>query len=166
MAVSVDEVYKTVLLILNKEQRGYMTPNEFNKIGSQVQREIYERYFEDLAQQARVPQGTYDITMDGITDLEYTDRLMMTDEKLSVFKTAKPLFLSFVRFTSGGEPSDIEKFSLRKALCSIWPSVFPTTIIRFPGFFVFIFRIFFILLNTPIPPITGVGDIPLELVSL
>jgi len=91
MAVSVDEVYKTVLLILNKEQRGYMTPNEFNKIGSQVQREIYERYFEDLAQQARVPQGTYDITMDGITDLEYTDRLMMTDEKLSVFKTAKSL---------------------------------------------------------------------------
>ena len=84
--VSVDEVYKTVLLILNKEQRGYMTPNEFNKIGSQVQREIYERYFDDLAQQARVPQGTYDITMDGVTDLEYTDRLMMTDEKLSVFK--------------------------------------------------------------------------------
>ena len=31
MAISVDTVYKTVLLILNKEQRGYMTPDEFNK---------------------------------------------------------------------------------------------------------------------------------------
>ena len=89
--IKVDEVYKTVLLILNKEQRGYMTPNEFNKIGNQVQMEIFERYFDDLAQQARVPQGTYNITMDGVTDLDYTDRLMMTDEKLGVFKTAASL---------------------------------------------------------------------------
>ena len=41
MSVSVDTVYKTTLLILNKEQRGYLTPDEFNKIGSQVQREIF-----------------------------------------------------------------------------------------------------------------------------
>ena len=34
MAISVDTVYKTVLLILNKEQRGYMTPDEFNKLGA------------------------------------------------------------------------------------------------------------------------------------
>ena len=34
MAISVNEVYKTVLLILNKEQRGYITPDEFNKIGN------------------------------------------------------------------------------------------------------------------------------------
>jgi hypothetical protein len=31
MAVNVDIVYKTVLLILNQQQRGYMTPDEFNK---------------------------------------------------------------------------------------------------------------------------------------
>ena len=47
MAISVNKVYKTVLLILNKEQRGYMTPEEFNRIGTQVQREIFEKYFED-----------------------------------------------------------------------------------------------------------------------
>ena len=44
MAVNVDIVYKTVLLILNKEQRGYLTPDEFNKIGSQVQLEIFEKF--------------------------------------------------------------------------------------------------------------------------
>ena len=33
MAINVNTVYQTVLLILNKEQRGYMTPLEFNKIG-------------------------------------------------------------------------------------------------------------------------------------
>jgi len=30
MAINVDNVYKTVLLILNQEQRGYITPDEFN----------------------------------------------------------------------------------------------------------------------------------------
>ena len=56
MAINVDTVYKTVLLILNKEQRGYMTPLEFNKIGAQVQLEIFEGYLNDLNQQLRSPQ--------------------------------------------------------------------------------------------------------------
>jgi hypothetical protein len=77
MAISVDTVYKTVLLILNNEQRGYMTPDEFNKIGSQVQRQIFEAYFEDLNQQLRIPQS----------DVEYSDRVAITDEKIAEFKT-------------------------------------------------------------------------------
>jgi hypothetical protein len=77
MAVNVDSVYKTVLLILNKEQRGYITPEEFNKIGSQVQQEIFETYFEDLNQQLRVPQ----------TDSEYANRQKNIDNKTSIFKT-------------------------------------------------------------------------------
>ena len=44
MAINVNTVYQTVLLILNKEQRGYMTPTEFNSIGTQVQLEIFEKY--------------------------------------------------------------------------------------------------------------------------
>ena len=47
MAISVNTVYQTVLSILNKEQRGYLTPDEFNKIATQVQLEIFESYFED-----------------------------------------------------------------------------------------------------------------------
>ena len=77
MSVSVNTVYKTVLLILNKEQRGYMTPDEFNKIGSQVQREIFERYFEDINQNVRIQQGEFD----------YANRVYNTDEKISEFKT-------------------------------------------------------------------------------
>ena len=48
MAISVDDVYKTVLLILNKEQRGYITPDEFNKTATQGQLDIFEQYFDDL----------------------------------------------------------------------------------------------------------------------
>ena len=54
MAVNVDTVYKTVLYILNKEQRGYMTPDEFNKVAAQVQLTIFETYASDLNQQYRV----------------------------------------------------------------------------------------------------------------
>jgi len=81
MAISVDTVYKTVLLILNNEQRGYMTPDEFNKTATQVQRKIFERYFEDLNQQVRIPQS----------DMEYSDRIAITDEKIAEFKTEKEI---------------------------------------------------------------------------
>jgi len=73
---SVNTVYQTVLLILNKEQRGYLTPDEFNKIATQVQLDIFEQYFDDLNQQLRVPQ----------VDIDYSDRVMNVDENLSVFK--------------------------------------------------------------------------------
>ena len=76
MAVNVDTVYKTVLLILNKEQRGYITPNEFNKIATQVQLEIFEKYFEDLNQQLRIPEN----------DSEYANRVKNLDEKIDIFK--------------------------------------------------------------------------------
>ena len=76
MAINVNTVYQTVLLILNKEQRGYMTPQEFNNISNQVQLEIFEKYFEDLNQQIRVPQA----------DTDYSDRVTNLDEKISIFK--------------------------------------------------------------------------------
>lgn len=43
--VSIDNVYKTVLNILNKENRGYVTPKEFNTLANQAQNEIFESYF-------------------------------------------------------------------------------------------------------------------------
>jgi hypothetical protein len=77
MAINVDTVYKTVLSILNKEQRGYMTPDEFNKVATQVQLEIFESYFDDLNQQLRVQQS----------NTEYADRQKNIDNMISIFKT-------------------------------------------------------------------------------
>jgi len=74
--ISVDTVYKTVLLILNKEQRAYMTPDEFNKKATQVQLETFENYFESLNQQLRIPDN----------DSEYADRIKNIDEKIAIFK--------------------------------------------------------------------------------
>tara|TARA_R100000951_G_scaffold43162_1_gene36297 strand:- start:622 stop:1320 length:699 start_codon:yes stop_codon:yes gene_type:complete len=47
MAISVDTTYKTVLSILNKESRGFLTPDEFNKVAAQVQLDILEKNFYD-----------------------------------------------------------------------------------------------------------------------
>ena len=76
MAVNVNTVYQTVLLILNKEQRGYITPDEFNKVANQVQLQILDDYFEDLNQMSRSPQN----------DMDYADRISAIDEKISVFR--------------------------------------------------------------------------------
>ena len=45
MAVNVDNVYQKVLAIANKEQRGYITPQEFNLLANLAQLEIFESYF-------------------------------------------------------------------------------------------------------------------------
>ena len=45
MAILIDTVYQRVLAIANKEQRGYVTPQEFNLMANQVQMSIFESYF-------------------------------------------------------------------------------------------------------------------------
>jgi len=96
MAINVDAVYKTVLLILNKEQRGYITPDEFNKTATQVQLDIFEQYFDDLNQQLRVPQA----------DFDYSNRQVDLDDKISPFKCFGNCFIdSNLKF--GLPPSDL-----------------------------------------------------------
>lgn len=43
----IDSVRKTVLAIINKENRGWITPEEFNLFSKQAQLEIFEDYFYD-----------------------------------------------------------------------------------------------------------------------
>ena len=54
MAVSVDTVYQRVLALANKEQRGYITPQEFNLLANQAQLSIFESYFYTKNQRGRL----------------------------------------------------------------------------------------------------------------
>lgn len=48
MAVAnIDTVYQRVLALANKEQRGYITPQEFNLLAGKAQNDIFEMYFHD-----------------------------------------------------------------------------------------------------------------------
>ena len=75
MAVSIDRVYQTVQKILNKEQRGYLPPVEFNLFANQAQIEIFENYFYDLD---AYMQG-------GSNDSDYGDIIKNLGEKIHAF---------------------------------------------------------------------------------
>ena len=81
MAISIDTVYQRVQAILNKENRGYITPQEFNLFANQAQLEIFEQYFFDLNQYERLPKK----------DTEYSNLSQLTNEKISKFKTSATL---------------------------------------------------------------------------
>ena len=74
--IIIDEVYQTVLALANKEQRGYITPQEFNLFAEYAQMSIFEQYFYDLNQFQRA-RGT---------SHEYGDAVTNIEEKLTLFK--------------------------------------------------------------------------------
>ena len=74
--VSIDNVYQKVLAIANKEQRGYITPQEFNLFADQAQLDIFEQYFYDINQWTR-QHGN---------DHAYADMLTGLEEKINLFK--------------------------------------------------------------------------------
>ncbi len=76
MAVNVNTVYQRVLAIANKEQRGYITPQEFNLFANQAQMKIFEQYFYDVNQFSRVPGN----------DTGIGDMLSMLAEKIAEFE--------------------------------------------------------------------------------
>lgn len=76
MAVNVNTVYQRVLAIANKEQRGFLTPQEFNLFANQAQMNIFEQYFYDYNLYNRVPGN----------QTEYADMIPLLEEKISIFK--------------------------------------------------------------------------------
>ena len=83
MSVSIDRVYQKVLTFANKEQRGYITPQEFNLFANQAQMEIFEQYFYDINQWGRQPGNTH----------EYSDPLSNLEDKISLFERIDDLDL-------------------------------------------------------------------------
>jgi len=82
--VFIDTVYQKVLTFANKEQRGYITPQQFNLFADMAQKEIFEQYFYDINQAARVPGSSG----------EYSDVVSNLNEKIAIFeKTGSGLAL-------------------------------------------------------------------------
>lgn len=96
-----------------------MTPDEFNKIGAQVQNEIFEGYFNDVNQYLRQPQTEYD----------YANRAEFVDERISEFKkeaaavhTSGGIFtlptdlyrLGSVTYSGGTQEQEVQKVGRRE----------------------------------------------------
>lgn len=74
--ISVDSVYQKVLALANKEQRGYITPQEFNLFADHAQMDIFRQYFYDLNQFLRTPGN----------DTVYGNVAKGIEEKISIFE--------------------------------------------------------------------------------
>lgn len=96
MAVSINNVYQRVLAALNKENMGYLTPQEFNLFANQAKNEIFEQYFFDLNQYGRMKDN----------NTEYARLYDFIDEKLSIFKVQGDATYASGLFTL---PSDLYK---------------------------------------------------------
>ena len=96
--VNIDTVYQRVLALANKEQRGYITPQEFNLFANQAQMDIFEQYFYDRAQFGRVPGNK---TM-------YADPIDILEEKIEIFHDSTSLTGSGNIFTL---PSDLYRLA-------------------------------------------------------
>jgi len=90
--VNIDTVYQRVLAIANKEQRGYVTPQEFNLLANQAQMEIFEQYFYDKDQFRRKPGN----------DTTHADMIDLLKEKIDIFeKFRQPVVMSTVTGEEG-----------------------------------------------------------------
>ena len=78
--ISINSVYTTVLAILNKENRGYVPPFDFNKLAKQAQLEIFESYFYDLAHFGISQKGK-------IYSSGYSSVTKSIKEKIDIFET-------------------------------------------------------------------------------
>ena len=82
--INVDRIYQRVLTLANKEQRGYITPQEFNLYANQAQMDIFEQYFYDLNQFLRIPGNS----------TTHADMVDILEEKISVFEVTATLALA------------------------------------------------------------------------
>ena len=82
--INVDRVYQRVLTLANKEQRGYITPQEFNLYANQAQMDIFEQYFYDLNQFRRIPGN----------DTTHADMVDILEEKIGIFEVTAALVLA------------------------------------------------------------------------
>ena len=70
--INVDKVYKTLNTIINKENNGYVSPEEFNLIGNTVQLEIFRGYFEDENRDKN--KENRGLTNKGYSNLDFNER--------------------------------------------------------------------------------------------
>lgn len=111
MAVSIDTVYQRVLAIANKEQRGYITPQEYNLFANQAQMSIFEQYFYDISQFDRLPGSEH----------PYSDMTTLLEEKISIFKKRNQPVTITNQYGDGVLPTDMYRLGtvLRFALPNV-----------------------------------------------
>jgi hypothetical protein len=96
--INIDTIYQKVLVLANKEQRGYITPQEFNLLADKAQMDIYANYFHALKMAYVKPVKTQ-VGTSG-------DDLEMIQAKLHPFKNSSAFTLN-ANDTIAAIPADV-----------------------------------------------------------
>ena len=118
--VNVDTVYQRVLAICNKEQRGYITPQEYNLFANQAQVSIFNQYIHDIKNTPTEMGNSF----------EYADPINLLHEKLVPFEltqdatsiasgiVAIPLndYLGMVRYVTSTKSIEITEIKKKEAV--------------------------------------------------
>ena len=86
--VNIDTVYQKVLTLANKEQRGYVTPQEFNLLANKAQLDLFNNYFHNMKTGYQKPLKNQTEGFDEMEMLkEKLGWLNRTQEASTVFET-------------------------------------------------------------------------------
>ena len=139
MAISVDTVYKKVLAILNKESSGFLTPDEFQRIGSQVQLDLLDKAFHDYNRavfresMGRGGQGYADIPkkiQDRIDPFYATTSVTLTSGVGTL-----PTYYNIISVSTDSKQTDIERVEKAK-LSFLLSSPLTTPSTTFPVYYI------------------------------
>ena len=102
MAINVNSVYRVILSVLNKEQRGYLTPDQFNRLGKQAQLGLLDKSFYDYNRHLtrRNIQGV---------NSEYGDIADRIEEKIDVLSREASISLTNGVYDTGNLSDTIYK---------------------------------------------------------
>jgi hypothetical protein len=125
----INQIRNTVLSIISKDNRGYITPEEFNQFARQAQLELFEQYFYDYSNNlnktnARLHNSGYSDITGRLS--EVIDRFLITNTPLydgasdkfyapGDNPTTDPKPYQIIRLTYNGN-KEIEKVSQQKLL--------------------------------------------------
>ena len=118
MAISVDRVYRKVLAILNKESRGFLTPDEFSKIGSQAQLDLLDKAFHDYTR--AITKQSFGRGRQGYADIpkKIQDRIDPFYANASVTLTSGvgtlPTFYNIINVSADSRLTNIERIEKSK----------------------------------------------------
>ena len=118
MAISVDRVYRKVLAILNKESRGFLTPDEFSKIGSQAQLDLLDKAFHDYTR--AITKESFGRGGQGYADIpkKIQDRIDPFYANASVTLTSGvgtlPTFYNIINVSADSRLTNIERIEKSK----------------------------------------------------
>tara|TARA_R100001443_G_scaffold89260_1_gene95756 strand:- start:896 stop:1600 length:705 start_codon:yes stop_codon:yes gene_type:complete len=79
--INIDTVYQKVLALANKEQRGYITPQEFNLFADKAQLDILDSYFHNIKTAHYKPKN----------QTGFSDEIEMLSEKLQPFRSSSTI---------------------------------------------------------------------------